>query len=206
MNCLWHSVHLVYDWACVCCFGVGRSEGSQCDNCLWPGTSQKEGKSPQDQEQPRTPDFIAAVSIAWDVLVSVSAVCEKEVEPKQKKTFLFTNNILECGEKSKFLHSNKPLISQATRQNPYPNEKQTNKRCRGLISSAAFGAQDEIRGASMEQQQEYAKAARKAVHNNNQRIRYLGIKSKSMYTEIYDALIKEIEKNRDNWKQSGFID
>lgn len=46
----------------------------------------------------------------------------------------------------------------------------------------------------MEQQQEYAKAARRAVHNNNQRVRYLGIKSKSMYTEIYDALIKEIEK------------
>lgn len=46
----------------------------------------------------------------------------------------------------------------------------------------------------MEQQQEYAKAARKAVHNNNQRIRYLGIKTKSMYTEICNALIKEIEK------------
>lgn len=46
----------------------------------------------------------------------------------------------------------------------------------------------------MEQQQEYAKAARRAVHNNNQRVRYLGIKSKSMYTEIYDALIKETEK------------
>lgn len=46
----------------------------------------------------------------------------------------------------------------------------------------------------MEQQQEYAKAARKAVHNNNQRIRYLGIKPKSMYTDNYNAFIKEIEK------------
>lgn len=61
-----------------------------------------------------------------------------------------------------------------------------------------FGAEDEIRGASMEQKQEYAKAARKAVHNNNQRIRYLGIKSKSMYTDNYNAFIKEIEKNRDH--------
>lgn len=57
-----------------------------------------------------------------------------------------------------------------------------------------FAAQDEIRGASMGQKQEYAKAPRKAVHNNNQRIRHLGIKPKYLYTDNYNAFIKEIEK------------
>lgn len=46
----------------------------------------------------------------------------------------------------------------------------------------------------MEQKQEYAKAPRKAVHNNNKRIRYLGIKPKYLYTDNYNAFIKEIEK------------
>lgn len=68
-------------------------------------------------------------------------MCEKEVEPKQKTIFLFTNNILLCGEKSQLLQSNKPLISQATRQNP--NERQIAETAARTISSAAFGAQDE---------------------------------------------------------------
>jgi hypothetical protein len=69
---------------------------------------------------------------------------------------------------------------QPTNQKPH---SPTSKNLLELINPVTVEAEAKGSGVSIHQQQKYANAIRKAVHNNNQRIKHLGIKLKYIHTK-----------------------